>query len=258
MAPVKFEENIKEKLEQRAITPTVGSWYKLADKLDAHEDKNSNKRYWWLGIAASIVAIIVVYNSFLNTAIVVVEDTPIQIVNEQDSDSEIEVRSNDKETAPTEDIFIVETEKSSVIKTENHEKTEITSTRKLTETRPKLTHTNQDVNASKMETNTIDKNDVENDKAIINNSEKKYASVETQSAVSDTENLDNEIETLLAQAQKEVSTQTAISKEKSKVNAKGLLDEVEFDLDESFRDKVFQTLKTGYKKVSTAVVHRND
>jgi hypothetical protein len=258
MAPVKFEENIREKLEQRAITPTVGSWNKLADKLDAYEEKNSNKRYWWLGIAASIVAIIVVYNSFLNTAIVVVEDTPIQIVNEQDSDSGIEFPSKHKETAPTEDIFIVETENSPVLESDHHKKTETQEITEQKRQKTKLANSSQDVNASKMALNTIDKKYVELDNSIIINSEKKYTSVETQVTVSDSENIDNEIESLLSNAQKDFSTQTAINKEKSKVNAKGLLDEVEFDLDESFRDKVFLTLKTGYKKVSTAVVHRND
>lgn len=258
MAPIKFEENIKEKLEQRAIKPTVGSWDKLADKLNAHEDKNSNKRYWWLGIAASIVAIIVVYNSFLNTAIVIEENSPVKVVNEQDSDNVMEVPSNDEESVPTEDIFIADTENSSVLETDKYKKTVTQAVTEQRRQKTNLADTSQDVNASKIASKSVEKQDDELDKAILNNSEKKYASVETQSTVSGSENLDNEIEALLAQAQKEVSAQMVISKEKSKVNAKGLLDEVEFDLDESFRDKVFQTLKTGYKKVSTAVVHRND
>lgn len=258
MAPIKFEENIREKLESRTITPTKGSWDKLASQLDTCEKQKSNKGYWWLGIAASIVAIVVVFNSFLNPAIVVKENTPIQIVNDQDSDSGIEVPSIEKESAPTEDIFIVETENSSVIETNNGKKTVTQEIAGQKRKKTNLASTIQDINASEMPTKTIDKKEVELDNSIINNSEKKYAGVETEATVNDFENLDNEIESLLVQAQKEVSTQKVINKEKSKVNAQGLLDEVEFDLDESFRDKVFQTLKTSYKKVSTAVVHRND
>jgi hypothetical protein len=258
MAPVKFEESIKEKLEQRAIKPTVGSWDKLANKLDAHKEKNSKKGLWWLGIAASIAGIILVFNSFLNTAIDVEENAPIRVVNGQDSDRGLEVPSNEKKSVPAEDTFIVDTENSSELETDNREKIVTQEIEEQKRQKTKLASTSQDVNASKIATNTIDKKDVELDNSVINNSEKNYASVETQATVKNSENLDNEIETLLALAKKEVSTQTAINKEKTKVNAKGLLDEVEFDLDESFRDKVFQTLKTGYKKVSTAVVHRND
>ena len=258
MAPVKFEENIKEKLEQRAITPSHGSWDKLAENLDTHKEEKSTKGYWWFGVAASIVAIIIVSNSFLNTVIVVDDNTPIQVVIDQDSENVIDRESFENESIPTEDTFVVETENTATSEAENSIKTAATPTQRIAETKRKVIITNQDAKTKKIASNTGLEKQNEFDNTIITNSKKSYAIVETQPTVNDSENLDYEIESLLSKAKKEVSTKTAINKEKSKVNAKGLLDEVEFDLDESFRDKVFQKLKVSYKKVSTAVAQRND
>ena len=47
MAPIKFEENIKDKLEKRIIDPSVNSWNKLSDRLDKHKDGSNNKKIWW-------------------------------------------------------------------------------------------------------------------------------------------------------------------------------------------------------------------
>ena len=64
MAPMKFEEQLKDKLEQRTIEPSSNTWQKLSDKLDANESKKKNKGFWYLGIAASIVGIIFITNLF--------------------------------------------------------------------------------------------------------------------------------------------------------------------------------------------------
>ncbi len=89
-------------------------------------------------------------------------------------------------------------------------------------------------------------------------SEKAYAFVEGNTETNNADNLDTEIEALLSKAKHDVIIKTATNNEQSKINANSLLEEVEFDLDQSFRDKVFEKLKVSYKKVSTAVANRND
>ena len=42
------------------------------------------------------------------------------------------------------------------------------------------------------------------------------------------------------------------------IDASDLLQDVEADLDQSFRDKVFKTLKSSYYSVKTAVADRNN
>lgn len=45
MAPLKFEEKMKEKLEQRAIKPSSDSWERLTTQLDsARKQKKESKK----------------------------------------------------------------------------------------------------------------------------------------------------------------------------------------------------------------------
>ena len=63
---MKYEEQLKDKLEQRTIQPSSDAWQKLNDKLDANKSKKNNKGFWYLGIAASIVGILLITNVFNN------------------------------------------------------------------------------------------------------------------------------------------------------------------------------------------------
>ena len=58
MAPIKFEEQLKEKLEKRTIQPSPEAWKKLSVRLDDQGNNKNHRGYWWLGIAASITGII--------------------------------------------------------------------------------------------------------------------------------------------------------------------------------------------------------
>ncbi len=67
MAPIKFEENIKDKLEKRTLTPSSESWSKLSDRLDAEDNKSKKPIYWWLSIAAGLLIMIAISVQFFNT-----------------------------------------------------------------------------------------------------------------------------------------------------------------------------------------------
>ena len=45
MAPIKFEENIKDKLDKRTIQPSTEAWVKLSSRLDAQEQNTSKSRF---------------------------------------------------------------------------------------------------------------------------------------------------------------------------------------------------------------------
>ena len=68
---------------------------------------------------------------------------------------------------------------------------------------------------------------------------------------------DAEIDSLLRAAQQELFTDKILNSE-GKVDAMALLTEVEEELDDSFRDQIFEALKQGYLKVRTAVADRNN
>ena len=80
MAPLKFEEHIKDKLEQRKLQPSADAWQKLNDQLEDDASKKNNKTFWWLGIAASIVGVMLVGTIIMNsgnenTAMPIIVDT---------------------------------------------------------------------------------------------------------------------------------------------------------------------------------------
>ena len=68
MAPIKFEEQLKEKLGQRSIQPSSDAWNKLSERLDNVEEKQNNKGFWWLGIAATLVGVLVTLTFIFNMA----------------------------------------------------------------------------------------------------------------------------------------------------------------------------------------------
>ncbi len=69
---------------------------------------------------------------------------------------------------------------------------------------------------------------------------------------------DEEIDSLLKQAQREILKQRIYDETTRTVNADALLQDVEVELDQSFRDKVFGALKSSYKSVKTAVAERRN
>jgi hypothetical protein len=69
---------------------------------------------------------------------------------------------------------------------------------------------------------------------------------------------DSEIELLLLQAQKDLTINKIEMDTMSKVSASSLLQDVETDLDESFRDKIYTTIVSGYNVIVTAVAERNN
>ena len=66
-----------------------------------------------------------------------------------------------------------------------------------------------------------------------------------------------EIDSLLRQAQTEILTDKLFNHQ-GQVDALALLSEVEQELDQTFRDQIFEKLKSGFLKVRTAVAARND
>ena len=67
-----------------------------------------------------------------------------------------------------------------------------------------------------------------------------------------------EVENLLQQAQRDIATQRLLDQATTRIDPASLLDDVENELERSFRDKVFDALGEGFNKIRTAVVERNN
>jgi len=254
MAPIKFEEHIKEKLDQREIQPSVGSWEKLNSQLD-----NSNKgsgRKWWLSAVAAVAVLLV---------------ASVLFVNQQDQNStpiveipvENEVINNSDEVKFRESVQLASEEVNKEIqpKTEN-------STNKKSESTLKVSEKINSDNAEKIASNSENKRSVLesifissafekrklnsefNDKkqallAMISANEKESASV-----------TEAEVDALLAEALEEIGEQHKNTQIQLEPGV--LLADAEDEVYESFKEKVFELVKTGYQKASIAVSNKLD
>src|SRR5690606_4831003 len=51
---------------KRQLQPSQDAWSKLQNRLESEEKRKSNKMFWWLGLAASIVGIVFISTMFFN------------------------------------------------------------------------------------------------------------------------------------------------------------------------------------------------
>ncbi|MFI1745197.1 hypothetical protein [Thalassobellus sediminis] len=256
MAPIKFEEDIKEKLENRSLKPSANAWSKLSNQLDEHKEIKHNKPYWWIGLAASIVGVLLVVSQFLNKETQVedlpkVVDTPEVII--QDSNN----------------VIVEET-----IKEKGFEGNKVT--KELNETKHyikekasevlKNNNLNNVVTASSKEELEVIKKDVDIKSSEILKEKLSFEDQKIKDVVaqvqdlkgSKTEVTDDDIDALLLQAQQEIRLNRMLNETTGLVDANALLQDVEQELDKSFREKVFKAIKASYNSVKTAVAQRND
>ncbi len=256
MAPVKFDENIREKLDDRTLQPSAEAWNQLSKRLDGQEKKGSYKTIWLVGIAASVVGVLLFVSQFLNDK----------------SAQEIIPQVVDTPEAET----IMEQESKTVIANEDINKNIETI---KTPEKPQLKNVESSVATIKdnivSEDNVIIRENVAPElKGEANNKiavvpEKLTFEEETiqhvvakikmlQDQDNHKEVTDEAIEALLLQAQNEITLQKLYKENSKVVDADLLLQDVEAELDQSFRTKVFETLKASYSTVKTAVAQRND
>ncbi|MEP5339230.1 MAG: hypothetical protein ABJL44_16170 [Algibacter sp.] len=254
MAPIKFEENIKKKLENRVIEPSVGAWNTLSDRLETENKKRTIKSFWWLSIAASIVGVLFITTQFLS--------------NNSDGDhiQDIVIEPEIKKTEVKE--IVVQENITNERKITLKKSSESTHSNKVIETpilRKDIKVAKYDAVAKQDVETQLKKERIEKTRVVTPSAltfeEQKIQEVAAQiNALDESKNLvtDQSIEALLQKAQREIALEKLYNDSTRIVDAKLLLESVEQDLDESFRNKVFEALKANYNKVKTAVAQRND
>jgi hypothetical protein len=267
MAPIKLEDNIREKLEEREIQPSDGAWKKLNVQL-AGSNKGKNNKTIWYAIAASVVGVLLLASVFMNKF---TESSvqPIDIVDAQSSEKEIN-RQND--------LFLPE-----IINSEevvqgigSDESPKMNQKAETENTINRSTHQKSDApilaTNSKIVSETIAKVNPDSDKKVdyriqednIKISEELLIDNRVDEVIAEVELLQNgnnvitntDIDALLANAKHQIEKRRVPSTKK--VDPAELLGDVEWDLDRSFRDKVYDALNDGYDIIRTAVVERNN
>lgn len=256
MAPIKFEDNIKDKLENRRLNPSDDAWYKLSKRLDNQEKKKNSKPVWWLGIAASVIGVLFVVSQFVNKAEDVVEpvivDTPGEIENKQVGPLVLSEKEQNKDESIDE-----ETHENSGYEKILKEKTVIINSMKINESEVAVA-----INEIKKEEKDITNiKPIEVIKEELSFEEQKVKDLVAKVNALKDDNVtvtDADIDAMLLEAQKEIRLNKIINATTGVVDADALLQDVEADLDQSFRTKVFEAIKTSYNSVKTAVAQRNN
>lgn len=255
MAPYKLEDNIREKLEGREIKPTAEAWEKLEAKMEAKQLKR--KTIGWYYIAASFVGILILASVFFSRD----NETPkSQIVNEN-----IEYKNLESQTE-----IIINSEKDEIVSQEINPEKNSPKTKKNQNANPlKPIQKNEGTVEKKFERDKVIAQATEEEKQTPNSEtnsikhENALFNRKIDEVVASVKNLQEtnadvtamEVQQLLDNARRDIQTQQI--HKNTKVDAMALLRDVEWELEKSFRDKVFDALGEGFRKIRTAVIERN-
>ena len=261
MAPIKFEEHIKEKLDNREIQPSAKSWEKLNSRLDASEKRSGGK--WWISAAAAVVVILIASVIFVNQqeqAVNPIVENPVEEKvqeNPNNNDFKQPVQVASEENKEVEDERVVQ---SDIKKSESQKPEKVIVENQNSEPVLKSEERPQ---GSQLKRKFIEP--IEISQTVIANTESSELYDKVQEVLAkiaegekSSENYtENEIDALLAEAARELSNDKDLYKTGS-VNADALLADVEYEVDQSFRKEVFDFLKEEFLKAKTAVATRND
>jgi len=281
MEPIKVEENIREKLQQRELQPSKEAWNKLAVSL-AKEPKKKKNTIVWMAVAASLVGILLAVSFLFGSK----EPNKIKQLVKEDTVPKVE------ETENLRIIPIIDERTKNVAEIDNFKEDEPSSEENFRKDNIKQTVANANTNAKEKQklenltpnpkeliavtlNNKIDEeiaaNPTKNEKIptiekpiktnnaifITAKVEEVVATVQQIQKENNTVTLD-EIDALLRKAQRDISNNRILNSSTLKVDATALLLDVESELERSFRNKVFDALGEGFNKVRTAVAERNN
>ena len=255
MGQLKFEKKFSDKLKEREIEPSSGSWEDLRERLDS-EEKRKNPLFWWIGIAATIIGGILIFGSFFKEPV----STSPGIVNipaEKVEQEENGMQQNPSETKEEKIEAIAFDEKEEIIEPSGNVKTlkaskEGKTSKKDNESAVAAVNKNIRMKGPILEPEIIVA-EVPEIPQPIQDAIAEVVLKESSGAITEAE-----VDALLALAAAEISESRNEKFTSENIDAGSLLREVEFELDESFRDKIFEAIKDGYLKARTAVANRNN
>ncbi|CAC9974154.1 hypothetical protein [Flavobacterium panici] len=237
MEPNNFEKDFREKLNQRKIEPSEKAWDRLDAMLSVAEETKKPKKYRkWLYIAASIVGFLLVGTFFFNQKKDTIE-TPKTVVIEENikKDSVAKPTINEVESVQTKTVIAEKSPTETLTQKANKQENNFNQT-------PNKTIKNES-------------NQIAESSVIIKNNQEKQSNT---NPVVVTENPKKEnTDQLLETAEKKVLAQSSVKKSKVKINASDLLNQVDGELELSFREKVITKVNKNYQTVKVALANRN-
>lgn len=233
----KLEKHIKKRLEERQIQPSEKAWESIENSLNT-KVAEPRKRTYWYAIAASLIGVLMLTSVYFSRSAEQPQNKVVvntETISEQ-SDAIEQAAANTKE-AVSEKRIVQPLERAEA-------KTKVS--------KPAIEEVVQNESLPSLKDDLL-----EMQQLVI---DQKVDEVFAQVSLLKSQNAnvtDAEVDSLLRAAQKEIFTDQLFDQEGS-VDAMALLEEVENELDESFRDQIFEALKEGYFKLKTAVADRNN
>lgn len=248
MARKNFETHIKDKLNERVLTPSDAAWGKLSGELDPEKGTNT-KTFWFVAVAAVFIGLITFSVVFYNHAglpdknegivvekPIITEDRPNEIPKPnsiQELPKPHEAKIVDRQTKPATEKGRARMDVPHPV--QNDASLIVVLPKALPQPKVLPVH-QQEILESK----------------IFEVLEQVAQMEEGNSLVTDAE-----VDSLLKRAQRELFSEK-IFRENSSVDPLALLADVENEMDKSFREQIFELMKDGYLKVKTAVAVRNN
>ena len=240
MEPNTFENGIKKTLEERRLQPSSHAWDNLSERLEDKEESKNHKIYWWLGTAASVVGLLFVAFQFFNTEHIKPVIVNVPTVNQPKENIQVAVEAVEKAKTILNEEKPIEIKVKLAIK---HNSDAVTNKKVVAKEKNQVV-TPTPVIQEKL---TFEEQKIQDVVAKVQ--ELKNQNKEVTEAV---------IDALLLEAHKEIRFKKSYNNNTGIVDANILLQEVETELDQSFRSKVFDAIKASYNSVKTAVAQRNN
>ena len=256
-----FERQLKEQFSKRSITPSPESWKRLEEQLN--DVKPVKKINYWLIASVGVVFLIAFsvfkvinyndYNDIKESPEIVEKDSEVPKTYDKTPNYEDKVKEVKSPLTSTTKQHIVVSTKKEEKKSENTLKTVANPEQSKDANNTRLVAI-EDTSDLRKQKNTLraDKELIIDAKAL------EVASIIIEMRQNNKQVTDAEIEALLLKAQREINSQRILDKTSGKVDAMALLSDVEEELDQSFKEKVLEAIKVGYRKVKTAVAQRNN
>lgn len=234
MEPNKLENEIREQLGKREIQPSSQSWDRLDAMLSVEESKGNKKSFSWLKIAASLVCFLGVgyffYNSGDNTLekvdsnVVVFEETQKPSENETKID-QVKITDSSKSIIEGNNKSLVSSEAGNAI----GKKVEIVESIRANKDREIALKSTSDDEVVSLE--------VQNESKSILETNQQQKNENNNQVVAELKN--------------------PVKKQKLKIDPNSLLNQVDGEIQLTFRQKVMKTVTKGYKEAKEAVASRN-
>lgn len=229
MEPNKLENDFRNKLNQREIQPSEKAWDRLDAMLSVTEKKKPKRT--WMYIAASFLGFLLVGTLFFKQSEVEIEKTNQVITLEENKNIEKQITPEKITEKP------FKTKSQETVASNNHQQS---STK------------NEPVK------NQILAENVKQEVAIQDKKAQEVAQQIMEMSQSGKQVTDQEINDLLNKAKRDIASQRLLKKSIQKVDATALLLDAEKGLDNSFKQRVFDLLKEGYKETKIFVAERNN